>query len=328
MARSANGPDGAPSDTTASERDPKADGPDRRERLLNLLAALIETRAGLTREDLTGNPTLGYPPNPVSARRAFERDKATLRAMGVPIRDVGDDAETRYRVDPKEYYLPDLDLTADELAALHVAVTAIGVESNTGEGALMKLGGIEGTGAVPIAELPLVDVLAPLFEASRHRALVHFAYRGRRRTLEPWGLTSKFGHWYVVGFDRTVEDMRVFRADRVEGELDVDAPGAFAVPPDFRADSYLEDRPWDYGEGRAVDVVVRVDPGHEAAFVPAAGPDARARHQADGSTLVTIPAVEVRAVVNFVLGFLDHVEIVEPAEARKMIVGILEGWVA
>ena len=43
---------------------------------------------------------------------------------------------------------------------------------------------------------------------------------------------------------------------------------------------------------------------------------------------MTIPAVEVRAVVNFVLGFLDHVEIVEPAEARKMIVAILEGWVA
>ena len=69
---------------------PGPDGPDRRERLLNLLAALIETRSGLTREDLTTNPTLGYPSGPIAARRAFERDKATLRAMGVPLRDVVD----------------------------------------------------------------------------------------------------------------------------------------------------------------------------------------------------------------------------------------------
>ncbi|MGZ4714634.1 MAG: helix-turn-helix transcriptional regulator [Acidimicrobiia bacterium] len=314
----------APSESSVAS----SDGPDRRERLLNLLALLIETRTGLRRDEITSNPTLGYPASAVAARRAFERDKATLRAMGVPIRDVGDDAETRYRVDPKEYYLPDLGLTEDELAALHVAVTAIGLGSNAGEGALMKLGGIEGSGSVPVAELPFSDVLVPLFDASRRRSIVHFSYRGRLRTLEPWGLTSKFGNWYVVGFDHDADDMRVFRADRIEDDIEAGAPGAFTVPADFRADTYLEDRPWDYGEGRATDVVVRVDPSHEVAFLQAAGGDARAEHQDDGSTLVTIRAVEVRAVVNFVLGFLDRVEIVAPPEARAMIVEALEARVA
>jgi proteasome accessory factor B len=302
------------------------DGPDRRERLLNVLAALIETRAGLTRDDLVTNPTLGYPPNPASARRAFERDKATLRAMGVPIRDIGSDAETRYRVDPKEYYLPDLGLTDDELAALHVAVTAIGLGSSAGEGALMKLGGISGSGAAPIAELPFVDVLAPLFEASRHRAAVQFTYRGRARELEPWGLTSKFGHWYVVGFDRGADDMRVYRADRVEGDITPGETGTFTVPLDFRADSYLEDRPWDYGEGRATDVVVEVDPGYEVGFCQAVGPEAKVETTDAGTTRVTIHAVEIRAVVNFVLGFLDHVEIVHPPEARAALVTALQAW--
>ncbi len=308
------------------------DGPDRRERLLNLLAALIESRAGLTREDLVTNPTLGYPPNPASARRAFERDKATLRAMGVPIRDAGSEADVRYRVDPKEYYLPDLDLTDDELAAMHVAVSAVGLGSAAGEGALMKLGGIEGSGAVPIAVIPFVDVLTPLFEASRRRAVVNFSYRGRLRTLEPWGLTSKFGNWYVVGLDHDAGDMRVYRADRIEDDIEAGAPGAFVVPEDFRADSYLEDRPWDYGGGRATDVVIRVDAGHEAAFVHAAGEVAAIEPAGpegpEGATLVTIRAVEVRAVVNFVLGFLDHVEIVEPPEARALIVEALTRWVA
>jgi len=314
-------------DATAKADETRPDGPDRRERLLNLLAALIETRAGLTRDDLVTNPALGYPANPASARRSFERDKATLRAMGVPIRDIGDDAETRYRVDPKEYYLPDLGLSDDELAALHVAVTAVGLGSTAGEGALMKLGGIEGAGAAPIAELPFVDVLAPLFEASRRRAVVHFSYRGRLRELEPWGLTSKFGHWYVVGFDRGADDMRVYRADRVEGDITTGAAGAFEVPSDFRADTYLEDRPWDYGEGRATDVVVRVDPGYEVGFCQAVGPEAKVTHAPDGATLVTIRAVEFRAVVNFVLGFLDHVQILEPPAARDAVVAALDAWV-
>ena len=145
----------------------------------------------------------------------------------------------------------------------------------------MKLGGIEGAGAAPIAELPFVDVLAPLFEASRHRAACSFSYRGRARELEPWGLTSKFGHWYVVGFDRGADDMRVYRADRIEGDIDDGrAPARSRCPGDFRADTYLEDRPWDYGEGRATDVVVRVDPGYEVGFCQAVGPEAKVTHDA------------------------------------------------
>ena len=98
------------------------DAPDRRERLLNLLAALLETRPGLTRDEIVMNVSLGYPPAPESVRKAFERDKASLRAMGVPVREEVRDNESRYRVDPKDYYLPDLELSEGELEALHVAV--------------------------------------------------------------------------------------------------------------------------------------------------------------------------------------------------------------
>ncbi len=301
------------------------DAPDRRERLLNLLAALLETRSGLSREDIVTNPTLGYPAGASAARRAFERDKATLRAMGVPLQG-SDDGGSRYRVDPKEYYLTNLEFSDDELAALHVAVTAIGLGSSAGEGALMKLGGIEGTGSMPIAELPFVDVLAPLFEASRQRCVVSFWYRDRIREFEPWGLTSKFGKWYIVGLDHGADAMRVYRADRIDGEITTGSPKAFTVPSDFRADSYLEDRPWDYGEGRATDVVIEVDPGYETAVAQAVGPDATVGQDAEGRTTITVRVVELRAIVNLVLGFLDHVEIREPAAARTMIVEQLAAW--
>src|SRR4029078_5898030 len=95
--------------------------------------------------------------------------------------------------------------------------------------------------------------------------------------------------------------VRCARADGVEGAIDTGAAGTFTVPPDFRADSYLEDRPWDYGEGGATDVVVEVDPGYEVGFCQAVGPEAKVEPATGGAVRVTIRAVEIRAVVNFVL---------------------------
>jgi proteasome accessory factor B len=297
------------------------DAPDRRERLLNLLAALLETRRGLTREEVVTNASLGYPPGTESARKAFERDKASLRAMGVPIREDARDNESRYRVDPGEYYLPDLDLSEAELESLHVAVTAIGLGSGGGEGAgaLMKLGGLEGTGAMPVAELPLVDTLAPLFDASRRRAVVTFGYRGRDRQVEPWGLTSKHGRWYVVGEDRDAGEMRVFRADRIEGDVVAGPPDAFTVPSDFRADAYLADQPWEYGDGRAVKVQVQIDAGHDAQLVAQLGPEVPTERRPDGSTIVELSVVSWDGLRSFVLGYLDHAEVLAPDEARAVI---------
>ena len=92
--------------------------------------------------------------------------------------------------------------------------------------------------------------------------------------------------------------------------------------------TYLEDRPWDYGGGRATSITVRVDAGYEIAFLQAAGPEAAADQDTDGSVRVHISAVEPAAVVNLVLGFLDHAEIIDPPNVRAMIVTALEAWVA
>ena len=54
------------------------------ERLLNLTALLLDARRPLTAEHIQG--ALGYPEDRVAFRRAFERDKEELRAMGIPLR--------------------------------------------------------------------------------------------------------------------------------------------------------------------------------------------------------------------------------------------------
>src|SRR5689334_2449609 len=210
---------------------------------------MLDTRVPRTREEFV-REIAGYPEAPEANRRAFERDKEILRGMGVPItmETFGDGGEVGYRVRPEDYCLPDLGLTPDETAALRVAVSAVSLGDRTGHGALMKLGEVGDQTAAPIASLPIAPALATLFEAFRHRAVVHFGYRGETRTLEPWGLSSKRGHWYVVGHDRDRHAVRAFRADRIDGDVACRPAHAFEVPTGFRADDHIEDRAWLLGD--------------------------------------------------------------------------------
>ena len=174
----------------------------RLERLINLVAALLETERPLTAEELRQRVP-GYSEDKVAFRRAFERDKETLRELGVPITvepvsglDVQADG---YRIPKESYYLPDPGLADDELAALHLAASAVRVDVANGVEALWKLGGeVAEEGPAPtVAALPGTDHLVPLFGAISGRRTVTFAYRGRPRQLDPHRLSFRNGHWYL-----------------------------------------------------------------------------------------------------------------------------------
>src|SRR4051812_7021009 len=297
------------------------DAPSRVERVLNLLALLLDTRRALTREEIV-HDVAGYPSQITAYRRAFERDKETLRGMGVPLttEPIGDGSELGYRVRPEDYYLPDLGLDAEEAAALRVAVSAVSLGSHAGEGALLKLGGLADEAVAPIASLPIAPALATLFEAFRAHAVVKFTHRDRLRTVEPWGLSSKRGHWYVVGFDRDREAVRAFRADRIEGDVMVGEPDAFDPPADFRADDHVEARPWLMGDEPPVAVRILVDAAHRDGLLAELGTDATIVADRPEASEVEIVVTNPGALRTLLLGFLEHAEIVEPpAERAEMI---------
>ncbi len=301
------------------------DAPSRVERVLNLLALMLDTRIPRTREEYV-REIAGYPAQTEANRRAFERDKEILRGMGVPItmETIGDGNEVGYRVRPDDYCLPDLGLSADETAALRVAVSAISLGDGSGQGALMKLGGVGDQASAPIASLPIAPALATLFDAFRRRAVVTFSYRAETRTVEPWGLSSKRGHWYVVGFDRDRGAVRAFRADRIDGDVEVAESGAFDVPGDFRADDHIEDRGWMLGDAPTVNVRLAVDADHLDGVLGELGADARVETGPDGTTFVDVSVSNQPAFRSFVLGFLEHAEIVDPPEVRTAMIEWLE----
>src|SRR5688500_13301573 len=161
---------------------------DRLERLLNLLAALIDTERPLRREEIHDRVP-GYPERDDSFRRQFERDKETLRQMGVPIAVEpliahSPEQGTGYRVHQRDYALADPGLTSEELTALHLAASSVRFLGEDAKGAISKLGGvpmIEADGANPAGvEVPGVEHLEPCFAAIAGNFTLTFGYKGER----------------------------------------------------------------------------------------------------------------------------------------------------
>jgi predicted DNA-binding transcriptional regulator YafY len=300
---------------------------ERLERLVNLTATLLDTRRPLTLDELADRLEPSYPADKVARRRAFERDKETMRDLGIPISVESVDAlagEVGYCIHAGDYYLPDLELTTDERAALHVAVSAVHLEGADARSGLRKLGGFEGAGAPQLAQLEVAPWLADCFDAVARRRRLEFAYRGDARTLEPYGIVHRFGHWYVVGHDVGRDAPRAFRVDRIDGAPVAGEPGAFEPPPGTDPAAYVRDDPLAYGDASPVAASVLVAASRAPLVVDELGENAVVERHADGSVVVELQVVNHEAFRTWVLGLLDHAEVLAPAELRDDLVAWLE----
>ena len=300
---------------------------DKFERLLNLTAALLHTEQPLSANELRERMAGAYSENKVAFRRTFERDKADLRAIGVPI-----EVSTLYRLDPpvNGYRIPrdryagrDLRFEPDELAVLHLATNLVRLEGGAGTG-LARLGGAASPGAdteavEAVGELPFHDSLSKLVAAAIGRRAVSFSYRDVQRLVEPWRLSFHRGHWYVVGWDTDQSDDRLFRVDRIDGEVTEEGPAANPVGEgsDPRAV-----KPWEFGAGEPVEARVLVDADQAAWACHHAGVDGE--RKPDGSVVITLKVRNTDAFRTFVVEFLEHAEVLDPPWLRDDFVTWLE----
>jgi proteasome accessory factor C len=226
----------------------------RTERLLNLLIALLNTKYGLRRSELRQTVYRGVPGNEASFGRMFERDKADLRKFGFDVEtltDLGwsedDPATTRYRIGKESNRLPDVELGPEEWTVLLLA-SQLWERAALGTAARSALRKLQASGAVAEVQLPpgvqprikpAGQAFDDLVGAMHARHPVTFTYLAgstgaeELRTVEPWGLGSRFGHWYLVGFDRARKAPRHFRLSRFTGAVATLEREQFTPPRDF-----------------------------------------------------------------------------------------------
>jgi proteasome accessory factor B len=316
---------------------------DKFERMMNLLAALLNAERPISAEQIQ-HRVAGYASEKEAFRRTFERDKDELRSLGVPI-EVGPIPGTfpeleGYIVDRRTYELPELDLAPDEIAALHLALQAVSVggpsvEDGTTAAALWRLGGVDDATPVlddehtaAIAAIAVDGRQSILFRAVLERCVCRFTYTtagaSAEREVEPWRVGYERGHWYLTGFDRDREATRNFRLDRMGAQIKIGEPNTFIGPAPEIPDT--EYRPWDDGGSEQIRALVRFDPDQAQWALETLGPDTLREVEADGSHLFEVPVTAWEPFRSFLLGYLDHAELLEPPELRSDLMSWLQRY--
>jgi proteasome accessory factor B len=309
------------------------------ERLLNLVICLLATRRFLTREQIRrAVDDYARCESDGAFERMFERDKDELREMGVPI-ETGRtsalfDDEPGYRIDREAYALPEVSFEPDELAVLGLASRVWQQASLAGPAsrALLKL--TADTADADSDDSPLLGIeprvrtsepaFEGLYQAVRDRRPVTFPYRAGRadgvaeRHLEPWGIVSWRGRWYVVGHDRDRRATRVFRLSRVVGPVrPIGAPGDVVVPEDVDIRGAVVSMDSEPQQG---DAVVQVRSG--AGFFLRRRASSVSPADVDPGTwdIVKLPYRDVEALADELAGNGSAVIALEPPELRDAVV--------
>ena len=243
-------------------------------RQLSLVAYLMAERRAVTARDVKSNVE-GYSEMSDEAfARRFYSDRAELVALGVPLQSQRDEftGEELYTLRSENYFLEKLELDDDELAALQTALYLLEGKFAYAEPlrlALQNLAlGRPGFDEPATATAVRVEVLDPDYSpempgrlgklegAISKQRTIKFPYysisrnRQGERTVNPYGLLSDNGSWYLIGQDLDRKDIRTFRVSRIRGDIRFATRRErdFRIPADFDIDGYRGRPPWQIGD--------------------------------------------------------------------------------
>jgi proteasome accessory factor B len=318
------------------------------ERLVNLVIALLSTRGFITAEKIRST-VAGYSDSPTGEAfsRMFERDKNELRDLGIPLevsRVSSWDPTEGYRINRDAYSLPPVELTPDEAAAVAVAtqlwespelITAT-------QGALLKLraAGVDVDPGSPVAIASAAgvpglrgsdDVLGTLLSAIDSGQAVQFAHRSSRaepfstRTVEPWGVVTEKGRWYLVGHDRDRDDTRIFRLSRIStGVTPIGPVGSVTVPDGVNLRGIVKQKVAEVAEapasGRAR---VWVADGRATALRRAGRSVALRRLGGRGGEVIELDIGSVEQLARDVAGYGADAVVLQPQSLREDVLARL-----
>ncbi len=312
---------------------------DRTERLLDLVALLLDATEPLTwaqlREAFPDDYGQG---SDEAAERKFERDKAELLELGIPITYVQGDDERKdgYVVERDAYYLPEVGLTPEELAVLYAAGSAA-LASGAFPGrqdlahALRKIGFYAGEDlSSPRVRLDLGETSSPdlaatleqLWSAAAARKSVTLSYYSPRRAgaterrVDPYGLALRGGVWSLVGHCHLRGAIRTFHVHRIRRlQVNPARPRSpdFEIPPDFRLDDYVASYAWEHRFHEPVDVELRLT-GELARIAQGAVPTAKLAEEG-GAVKAVVRATFLDGLLRYALSLGPECVVASPPAA-------------
>jgi predicted DNA-binding transcriptional regulator YafY len=282
--------------------------------------------------------------------RRFYADRAELESLGISLQ-VDKPAEgffeaELYALPPENYYLPPIEFTDGELAALRTALVLLDGEFAYAEPLRLALQQVSWGRPSPLVEgdtAPIDVKLAPsgggremsqrlakIETAISRRKTIEFSYYSMQRDevsdrkIDPYHLVFRNGQFYLIGHAHERDDIRVFRLSRIRGKVSyaTKAEHDFAPREDFDRRDYASRADWQMGEiiGTAkvflrerIAWLVERDFGAFGRLRKATKKDA-----APGRGFIyETEYASGRMLTSWVLGWRENAELLEPADLGK-----------
>jgi len=322
---------------------------DRTERLLDLVALLLDAQEPVSWAELKDAFPEDYGAGTDEAtERKFERDKAELLELGIPLTYVQGDEDRKdgYLLDRDAYYLPDVGFTPEEMAVLYAAGSAA-LASGAFPGrqdlrhalrkiaffadpdlpaprVRMELGAVREARHVP-------QHLELLWTAASTRKSVTLVYASPRspkpstRMVDPYGLALRRGIWSLVGYCHERQALRTFHVHRIRDlKMNPSKPRTadFQVPADFRLDDHVPHAPWQFRIEPPAEVTLRLT-GGLADRAEAHFPEARIARER-GRVQATLTVTNLDPLLRHLLALAPDVQVLGPPPAQERMRAMAE----
>ena len=298
------------------------------ERLINLTLALLASKRYLSKAEILRNIP-GYEGSPETKERMFERDKDDLRSLGIQI-DVNNfdplfEDEQGYLIKSDSFQFAENEFTKEELLLLTMAAnlwhdSAVEIDS---QNALLKIQSLSGPVENDMTTTPTLRItedwqlLVSIFTAVQNKQILEFSYRGKKRQVNPYGLYSSKGFWYLIAFEINV--IKSFKLVRIEGEVDlIGEKDAFDKPVNFNVGNFLKE------ESNSVSLVSKLQVRKGAAL--SLRNKFKVKDLDSEWDLMDIPYTNEQELLEMVLWHGTDLKLIEPAALRQLLVANLESY--
>ena len=324
-------------------------------RQLSLISFLMAERRPVSaleiKQDVEGYSEM----NDDAFARRFYADRAELEALGIDLKvekpPEGYFEAELYTLPPENFYLPPIEFSDGELAALQTSLALLDGRFAYAEPLRLALQQLSwgrpsplGSGDQPHVAIAvtasaggreLSQRLAKVETAISRRKTIEFEYYSierdaqSKRKVDPYHLLYQGGQFYLVGHAHERDAMRVFRLSRIRDKVSYasKAEHDFTMPEDFDPWAYARRADWQLGEpdgtaevwiSERIAWLVERDFGQHGDFAPVteSGTQWRAgsRRVPGPGVIFTTEFAQPRQLVSWVLGLGEHARLLDPSE--------------
>ena len=318
----------------------------RAERLLDLITYLLNSPEPVSWQEIKNQFPDDYSRGvEESNQRKFERDKAELISLAIPI-DYHSGSGTQkegYTIEEDKLFLPEIEFTAQESSLLMLSASAVLENQNFPyhdqlESVLHKITSTNHQISPPPSEIAITyangqttnsrSVWAKQIQDALDRKktidIIYHAFstgKTTRRKVNSYGLIFRRGNWMLVGWDHLRKDLRSFVLTRIKTvTINTRRPGTpdYDIPKTFSLKDYQYKQPWEIELHEPITITLRVSTHR----LPEILPQLTTAKKLSKNTFEIIVTNRL-SLIPWVLSHKTDVEVLAPKEIRDEILKIL-----